>query len=476
MNALLKTIIFNDIRLNLLSLRLQVLFVIMLVVFIMGSVAYIFQYKSAADEYQQYVRQVRNDQTRQVTAFLTGPSERNITSVAVEMRNYLFQPVQNSFIEDAGSKYIPNTITYNAYNVFNYSVSRISGNPYMYLSQDLNWSFIVTIILSFAILLLSFDSISGERESHTLSLVLSNSVPRSVLFTGKFISITVTGFLMTVPGYIISLLILIVSGTVSASSAFLFESVMFITASILFISCIAALGLFCSALTHSSNISLLVSLTLWSLFLIFSPNLAVFSAENLFSIKDSETIQREIESSKDAVNKAAPEGSWSMNGGDQFYPKHELRANNQTNLMNAEKKIRDNWFSDQFMQYEKATLMTSFSPFSIFGRINESITGCGYIRFSKNWEDLHAFQLQFLEWFKEIDANDKNSPHWYNPYEDCSTSRIRVKFEEIPLYSETIMSIPQRLKGALPGILLLIIYSAVLMGLTVTLFNRYDVR
>jgi ABC-type transport system involved in multi-copper enzyme maturation permease subunit len=296
------------------------------------------------------------------------------------------------------------------------------------------------------------------------------------LLTGKYISIIVTGFVMILPGFIISLLILVVSGTVSANSALLFEAAMFMVASILFIGCITALGMFCSAVTRSSNVSLLVSLTLWSIFLIFSPSMAVFSAENLFSIKDSETVQQEIESAQEAINKAAPEGSWSMNGGDPFYPKHELRANNQTNLMNAEKKIRDNWFNDQFNQYQKATYMTYLSPISLFGMVGESITGSGYNRFHKNWEDLHSFQTQFLLWFKEIDAKDPASPHWYNPYEDCSTSRMKVKFEEIPQYSETIMSIPRRLKGALPGILLLIGYSAVLMGISVVLFNRYDVR
>jgi ABC-type transport system involved in multi-copper enzyme maturation permease subunit len=468
MKPRLKTIILTDIRQNLLSLRLQVLFVIMLAVFIVGSVAYIFQYKTAVDEYQQYTRQVKN--------FLTGPSDRNITSVAVEMHNYLFQPVQNGFIEDAKSQYMPNTITYNAYNVFNYSVSRISGNPYMNLSQELNWSFIVTIILSFAILLLSFDAISGEREAHTLSLVLSNSVPRYVLLTGKYFSIIVSGFLMTLPGFIISLLILIVSGTVHANSVLLFESVMFMVSSILFIACITALGMFCSVISRSSNVSLLISLTLWSLFLIFSPNLAVFSAENLFSIKDSETIIQEVESAKDAINKTVPEGSWSMNGSNPFYPRHELRANNQTNLMNAEKKIRDNWFNDQFNQYQKATYMTYLSPISVFGMAGENITGSGFNRFRKNWDDLHSFQTQFLSWFKEIDAKDTNSPHWYNPYEDCSTSRTIVKFDEIPTYTERMMTIPQRLSGTLPGVLLLMIYTVVLFGITLALFNRYDVR
>jgi ABC-type transport system involved in multi-copper enzyme maturation permease subunit len=281
---------------------------------------------------------------------------------------------------------------------------------------------------------------------------------------------------MILPGFIISLLILIVSGTVSANGMIMFEAAMFMITLLLFIACITALGIFCSVISRSSNVSLLVGLTLWSVFLIFSPNLAVFSAENLFRIKDSETILQEVESAKEAINNAAPEGSWAMNGGDQFYPKHELRANNQTNLMNAEKQIRDKWYDDQFQQYQKASYVTWLSPISLFGMVSESITGGGFNRFRKNWDDLHSYQIQFLTWFKEIDAKDSNSPHWYNPFEDCSTSRIKVKFEEVPQYTEQLMTIPQRMKGALPGVVLLMLYSVILLVVTAGLFNRYDVR
>jgi hypothetical protein len=112
----------------------------------------------------------------------------------------------------------------------------------------------------------------------------------------------------------------------------------------------------------------------------------------------------------------------------------------------------------------------------LFGLISEAITGNGYLRFQKNWNDFHTFQTGFLTWFKAIDANDPKSPHWYNPYEDCSTTRMPVKFDEIPLYTERIMTIPQQLTKALPGIMLLVFYSFLLFGTTVVMFNRYDVR
>jgi ABC-type transport system involved in multi-copper enzyme maturation permease subunit len=465
---MLKTLILNDIRQNIMSLRLQVMLIIVLLVFIVGSIAFIYQYKADIDDYQIYSDKSKAD--------LISQTGRNVSEVAVEKRDYIFKPGASAFIENAKSQYIPNTVAYNAYNVFGYSISRRTGNPYLYQSQELSWSFIVTIILSFAVLLLSFDAISGEKESHTLSLMVSNSVSRLVLIAAKYISIIITCFLVVLPGFIVSLLIVIASGIVKTDAVILFEVSLFIVAQLFIITCIAALGLFCSVVSRSSNVSLLLCLTLWLVFLIFSPNLAVFAAENVFKIIDSETVQSEIESAKEAINNAAPEGSWAMNYGNPFYSKHELRAKNQTNLMNAEKQISDEWYNAQFKQYQKATLLTYLSPLSVFGLISESITANGYLRFRKNWDDLHIYQVQFLRWFKSIDANDPESPHWYNPFEGCSTSRLPVKVEEIPQYTEKMISMQHRMTYAAPGLLLLITYSFILFSVTAVLFNRYDVR
>jgi hypothetical protein len=220
----------------------------------------------------------------------------------------------------------------------------------------------------------------------------------------------------------------------------------------------------------------LLCLGLWLIFLIFSPNLAVFSAENLFRIKNSETIETEIKTVQDAINNAAPEGSWSMSQENPSFPMHELRAKNLTNLFNAEKQIKDEWYNTQFEQYKNATRFTYISPISLLGLISEAVTGNGYPRFQKNWTDLNTFQSGFLTWFKAIDANDPKSPHWYNPYEDCSTTRLSIKSEEIPVFTEKFMTISLRFTKAMPGILLLLVYSFFLFGITAFRFNGYDVR
>ncbi|GAJ19195.1 unnamed protein product, partial [marine sediment metagenome] len=105
------------------------------------------------------------------------------------------------------------------------------------------------------------------------------------------------------------------------------------------------------------------------------------------------------------INNNAPPGSWSSSD-NAFLPQHELRANNQTNLMNGEMQIRNAFYLDMFEQLEKVHYLTLLSPISIFEYLSEAVTGSGYLRFKTVWNDLHEYQSQFLAYFKEKDAQD----------------------------------------------------------------------
>jgi len=89
---------------------------------------------------------------------------------------------------------------------------------------------------------------------------------------------------------------------------------------------------------------------------------------------------------------------------------------------------------------------------------------------------LHNFQPQFLQWFKDIDAKDKDSPHWYNPYENLSTSRKPVAVEQVPQYQEKIASFSQRITFINGYLIALIITIAGLFLASFVVFRRYDVR
>ena len=114
---------------------------------------------------------------------------------------------------------------------------------------------------------------------------------------------------------------------------------------------------------------------------------------------------------RDDLNKNATPDSWSASGIDPYYPSHELRANLQMSFMINEKKHRDAYYLDMMRQFENTCSLTLISPITLFDYSTEAFLGGGYLRFKKNWEDLHIFQEQFLAYFKEIDASDQESPH-----------------------------------------------------------------
>jgi hypothetical protein len=144
--------------------------------------------------------------------------------------------------------------------------------------------------------------------------------------------------------------------------------------------------------------------------------------------------------------------------------------------MNAEKTHLDAYYLQMFRQFENTRRFTLLSPIAQYDYINEAFLGGGYLRFRKNWDDLHIFQEQFLQWFKDIDAKDAESSHWYNPYEDYSTTKKPVAVDQIPQYREQVVPFTQRFLFISDYLMAMVVMTAVLFGACFYLFVKYDVR
>ncbi len=461
------TLYIRELQNYLYSLRFQVSFVIVVLVFALGSVSFVSSFKDMQDNYAKYSASQQEELTK---------LSKNVSSVATQMRNFVISPRENSVIADCKEAYLPNRITYNAYNVFNYSVRHDSNNPLLVRTESLSWSFIVSMFLSFITLLFAFDAISGEKEDRTLALVFSNAVPRRTFLCSKLVSIITVVGVMEMVGILISLIILAFSGQVQLNGVFLMETAGFVMISLLLITTFAVFGLLSSVVTHHSNISLLISLCFWLFAAVVIPNTSIFWAKTLFDIPTADEVARSRREAYDDINRNAPEGSWASNGVDAFLPNHKLRAQNITNLMNSNKKYNDAYYLQQFHQFHQTRNLTLLSPIAQFDYMNEAFLGGGYMRFQKNWNDLHAFQEQFLRWFKNIDEKNSGSPHWYNPCVVYSTRKKPVAIDQIPQYREQIASFGQRI-GYIIGYMIAMVNT--IAGLFVAcfyFFERYDVR
>ncbi|HEX9971974.1 MAG TPA: ABC transporter permease subunit, partial [bacterium] len=259
-----KTIYKRELQNNLISLRFQIALVMILSVFIIGTFSYVKGYKTRIQNYteihRQFIQEMQND------------AQANASHLATNERLYQLQPRGNGFISDCKEKYLPNAITFSAYNVFSFSNRSGSTNPFLYQFQELSWSFIATLIISFVVLLFTFDAVSGEKETRTLAITLSNPFSRGTLLLGKYASAITISMLISFIGMILSVLIILISNQVALSGQFFLEWAGFLLLQLLLISCMAAFGLLSSVLVKNSNISLLIALTFWLIFAVVIPN------------------------------------------------------------------------------------------------------------------------------------------------------------------------------------------------------------
>jgi len=89
--------------------------------------------------------------------------------------------------------------------------------PVMFPLLDL--VFVVTILLSLAALIFSYDAVSGEKEDGTLKLMLANDVPRARILMGKIAGGTLTLFIPFLVSMFLGLLIVLVNPRVAWAGA-----------------------------------------------------------------------------------------------------------------------------------------------------------------------------------------------------------------------------------------------------------------
>jgi ABC-type transport system involved in multi-copper enzyme maturation permease subunit len=463
-----RIVLKREILHNLYSLRFLMSLALVLAVFSAGALSFV---RSAAASLEKY-----RETQGQFLETMRGLAGQDATELAVRKQTFSLKPRANAFISDAKEKYLPNAIVFSAWNVFSFQNKSGTANPFLKKFDELSWAFITALIVSFVALLFSFDAVSGEKESKTLALSLANPVSRATLLLGKFTSAVLSVMAVVLAGTLTSLIIVLILGPGGLTPALAGEVLGFLAVAALLAATFATFGLLSSVVAPNSNISLLLALAFWLAFAVVVPNSSTFVAKNLFPIASSETVQKNVSAAFDDLNKNAPPGSWMMNSGNPFLPQHELRANLQMKRLQAEKGIRDAYYQAMFRQFERTRLATALSPVSLFEYLTEAVAGGGYLRFRKAWDDMHVYQGQLLSFFKALDGADKDSPHWYNPSENVSTTRKPVAFERVPQFEERPLALTDRLGPALKYLIINIFTASAVFFLAFILFVRYDVR
>lgn len=137
---------------------------------------------------------------------------------------------------------------------------------------DIDWVFVVGLVLSLMAILLTFDAVSGDREAGTLQLTLSGAVPRSALIGGKYLGALSVLLLALGVGVTLNLLVISLLGSIDLHIGQLAKMAAMVVAAVLYLSFFVGLGILVSARSQRPASGLVTLLLVWTVLVFLVPN------------------------------------------------------------------------------------------------------------------------------------------------------------------------------------------------------------
>jgi len=454
-------IIRKEIVSHILTLRFGVTFILFLVLIFASIYVSVGEYKRGVAEYNAQVRVGRDvlsdlvneeDQHRKRDLFY---HVGLIDAVPLAPLSWMAQGLQPGYPVAVNSK------TWESL-----SLGRgLTRNPLLGILRVPDFVYVVNIVLSFLAILFMFDSVCGEKESGTLRLVLSNSVPRHTLLLGKWLGgyiVLMVPFLAAVCGglgYAWSQGVLDLSGD-SVSRVCL----MCVVAS-LYIAVFFNVSVFISTTTRRSSTALLLCLLVWVGFILAIPNIAPITARIL---RPTPSL-RKIAAEKDAVwEEVRLEVARLSLKGTVRYGKEREEAEEE--LWEKGRRRVAKW--DKYYEDMRSSQL---SLAGILGRLSPS--GCwtyAAVLLSNTGPEMFD-RLQNSRSKLRSDLKNFADGLWTAARKNPERRWPEFSAEEVPFLQMTFPNVREAVTGVLNDVLLLIILNVVFFMLGFVFFLRYNV-
>jgi ABC-type transport system involved in multi-copper enzyme maturation permease subunit len=159
------------------------------------------------------------------------------------------------------------------------NINAFNNDPLPVMFPLIDLVFVVTILLSLAALVFSYDAVSGEREDGTLKLALANGVPRSTVLAGKFAGGAIVLFVPFLIALSLGLIYVLLHPRIGWSAVDGGALGLLLAGSAVYTMVFYGLGFLISARHASSASSIMTSLVVWVVLVLVVPNLSPYLAE-----------------------------------------------------------------------------------------------------------------------------------------------------------------------------------------------------
>jgi ABC-type transport system involved in multi-copper enzyme maturation permease subunit len=180
------------------------------------------------------------------------------------------------------------------------------GTPYLARFSAFDVTTVIVYLLGLLAILLSFDTVSGEKEKGTLALSFSNALTRGQVLLGKYLGGMAALTLSLLISLAAALIVWLVSGVGLAGAAWTRIGLWFVSI-LLYLSAMFCIGLLISVLTHRAAVSLLIGMVTWFVLVILIPVMASFAANQLARLPSTYALEREMQRLSDELEQKSDE-------------------------------------------------------------------------------------------------------------------------------------------------------------------------
>jgi ABC-type transport system involved in multi-copper enzyme maturation permease subunit len=269
-----KTLVTREIQGAIIDFRFWVVFVLCLSIIPLSFYVSVKKYSQQLSDYQQEV-QVYCDKTsvhsHMVAEGVHPPSPLSIFSQGLDFK----MPFKVLTSRDG-----------------NYKIEYAKPDSKKDLLGEIDFAFIVAFVLSILAIVFTFSSISGDKESGIFRLVLSNPVFRRQILMSKLIGNCVVFLVPFLISLLIACVIVYVSGIIPVFSKELFIPILImIGISLLFLLVMFNLGLWMSALTRNSILSVNVLLLIWIMLGLIVPKVSPIIGAVIYPVESTNVFE-----------------------------------------------------------------------------------------------------------------------------------------------------------------------------------------
>ncbi|MBD3287393.1 ABC transporter permease subunit [candidate division KSB1 bacterium] len=251
----------NEIRINMMSLKFNLLALLCLLIFIVGSYSMVVQFNSKMRDYA-------NNKKSHLQELELQDSFDQLAIYGMKID----RPPEPMSIFASGMESVKSRI----YKVNIMEITPMGGsdherNPFVGLNGSLDILFLIKFVLSLVVILGAYDIIAKEQENSLIKLNFSFNLSRYEYILGKYLGNFMTlGAAFTI-SFIISTLIFIIELQASFMTEEWLRILLIYLISLTFISVFILCCLLVSSIFSSSNIALLSGMLIWMFFTIVIP-------------------------------------------------------------------------------------------------------------------------------------------------------------------------------------------------------------